>query len=210
MFYDLFGQGLIRSFDSTELGFSTSLTPPPAPTNPAANALTAPRFTGFFNLPTALLPAAPKGGFQQTYPDIFTTSNSVDQAIRSPYTMNLNFSLGREFSHGLFVQGAYVGRLARHSLARADLAEPTNIIDPKSEMSPFQAATAMSRLARQNNANGVDVSQVKPIPYFENLFPGDAGGGFTATQNLYQDYFLPFVWNETSALQLIDDGPSNG
>jgi Carboxypeptidase regulatory-like domain len=210
MFYDLFGQGLIRSFDSSELGFSTSLTPPPAPTNPAANALTAPRFTSFFSVPAALLPPAPKGGFPQTYPDIFTTSNSVDQAIRSPYTMNLDFSIGREFSHGLFVQGAYVGRLARHSLARADLAEPTNIVDPKSGTTYFQAATLMSKLARQNNANGVDVSQVKPIPYFENLFPGYAGGGFTATQNLYQNYFLPFVWNETSALQLIDDGPSNG
>ena len=209
-FYDLFGQGLIRSFDASELGFSTSLTPPPAPTNPAANALTAPRFTGLFNLPTALLPPAPKGGFPQTYPDIFTVSNSIDQALKSPYTMNLDFSIGREFSHGLFVQGAYVGRLARHSLARADLAEPTNIVDPKSGTTYFQAATLMSNLARQNNARGADVSQVKPIPFFENLFPGYAGDGLTATQNLYQNYFQPFVFNETSALQLIDDGPSNG
>ncbi|MBZ5725699.1 MAG: carboxypeptidase-like regulatory domain-containing protein [Acidobacteriia bacterium] len=210
MFYDLFGQGLIRSFDASELGFSTALTPPPAASNPAANALTAPRFVGQFSLPTALLPPAPKGGFPQTYPDIFAVQNSIDQALKSPYTMNLDFSIGREFGHGLFVQGAYVGRLARHSLARADLAEPTNLVDPKSGMTYFQAATLMSNLSRQNNARGVDVSQVKPIPFFENLFPGYAGGGLTATQNIYQNAFQPFVWNETTALQIIDDGPSTG
>jgi hypothetical protein len=211
MFYDLFGQGLIRDFDSSELGFSTLLTPPPSPTNPAANALTAPRFTGFFDLPPAsVIPPAPAGGFPQTYPDIFNVTNSVDQALKSPYTMNIDFSVGREFSHGLFIEGSYVGRLSRHSLARTDLAMPTNLVDKKSGMTYFQAAQQMSKYARQNDYSGVDVSQVQPIPFFENLFPGYAGGGLTATQQLYQNYFLPFVANETTALQLIDDGPSNG
>src|SRR5579872_7378148 len=213
MFYDQFGQGLIRSFDASELGFSNLITPPAAPTNPASFAATAPRFTTFFSLPTAFLPPAPGGGYPngvtQTYPDLFAVSNSIDQALKTPYTMNIDFSIGREFGHGFFVQGAYIGRLSRHSLAKADVAEPTNIVDPKSGMNYFQAAQAMSLLARQNQYNGVPVSQVKPIPFFEDLFPGYAGGGLTATQVLYRDYFQPNVGNETTALQLIDDGPSN-
>ena len=204
MYYDLFGQGLAREYDANELGFATSLQNPVSPTDPASNALTAPRFTGFYSLPTALLPAAPKGGFPQTYPDVFGIANAVDSTLKSPYTMNIDFSIGREFSHGLLVQGSYIGRLSRHSLAHLDVGMPTNITDPKSGQTYFQAAQAMSLLARANT----DPSQVKPIPFFEDLFSGYAGGGQTATQALYQNYFQPFVYNETTALQLIDDAGS--
>jgi hypothetical protein len=91
------------------------------------------------------------------------------------------------------------------------LGVPTNLVDPKSGQSYFQAAQAMSLLARQNGANGVPFSQVKPIPFFEDLFPGYADGahGLTATQVLYRDYFLPNVYNETTASQLIDDAGSD-
>jgi hypothetical protein len=84
-------------------------------------------------------------------------------------------------------------------------------VDTKSGQTYFQAAQAMSLLARQNGANGVPVSQVKPIPFFENLFSGyaDPKKGLTATQVLYNDYFLPNVYNETTAQQLIDDAGSD-
>jgi hypothetical protein len=204
MYYDLFGQGLAREYDANELGFATSLTDPVSPLNPASSALTAPRFTGFYDMPTALVPAAPKGGFPQVYPDIFATTNAVDSTLKSPYTMNLDFSVGREFSHGLTVQGAYIGRLSRHSLAHVDVGMPTNIRDPKSGQTYFQAAQQMSLLARANT----DPSKVPPIPFFEDLFPGYAGGGQSATQALYASYFQPFLYNETTALQLIDDAGS--
>jgi hypothetical protein len=125
--------------------------------------------------------------------------------------MNIDFSVTREFGHGLTVQGSYVGRLSRHSLAHVDLAMPTNLTDPKTGQTYFQAAQIMSLQARQNGANGVPVSQVKPIPFFEDMFPGYAepGHGITATQALYRDYFLPFVYNESTALQLIDDASSD-
>jgi len=207
MYYDLFGEGVAREYDSTELGFSSFLPSTVSPSNPLSNAATAPRFTGFYNLPSQFLAPAPKGGFPQTYPNSFAVANSVDQAIKSPYTMNIDFSIGREFGHGLYIQGSYVGRLSRHSLAHVDLAMPTNLVDTKSGQTYFQAATAMSLLSRQNGANGVPVSAVKPIPFFENLFKGyaDPAHGLTATQVLYRDYFLPNVYNETTAQQLIDD-----
>ena len=210
MFYDLFGQGVASEYDSSELGFSSYLPSGVSPDNPLSDAATAPRFTGFYNLPTANLTPAPKGGFPQSYPSSFAVANSVDQAIRSPYTMNIDVSLAREFNHGLMVQGSYVGRLARHSLAHVDLAMPTNLRDPKSGQTYFQAAQVMSLLARQNGADGVSVSQVKPIPFFENVFPGyaDPANGLSATQVLYRDAFLPYVFNESTALQVIDDASS--
>src|SRR6185437_1138502 len=148
MYYDLFGEGVAREYDSTELGFSSFLPSTVSPSNPLSNAATTPRFTGFYNLPSQFLAPAPKGGFPQTYPNSFAVANSVDQAIKSPYTMNIDFSIGREFGHGLYIQGSYVGRLSRHSLAHVDLAMPTNLVDTKSGQTYFQAATAMSLLSR--------------------------------------------------------------
>ncbi|HZY58949.1 MAG TPA: hypothetical protein VFE56_04255, partial [Candidatus Binataceae bacterium] len=203
IFYDQFGQGLIRDFDSSQLGFSTQISPPVSPLNPQSSSKTAPRFTGFFQIPASTLPPAPKGGFPQTYPDVFAQTNSIDQSLRSPYTINMNFSIGREFSHGLFVQGAYVGRLSRRSLVRDDTAMPTNLKDPASGMTYFQAAQLMSKLARANT----DPSKVQPIPFFENMFPGYGGGGLTATQNIYP-LFQTFLHNESTALQLLDDAGS--
>src|SRR5205085_316789 len=194
----------IRDYDATALGFSTQLQSAVSPLDPLSSATTAPRFTGFYDLPASALSPAPAGGFPQTYPNAFGITNSIDQRLRSPYTINMNLSIGREFNHGLFIQGSYVGRLSRHSLIRDDVAMPTNLRDPASGQTYFQAAQAMSKLARSNT----DPSKVQPIPFFENLFPGYAGGGQTATQSLYQNYFLPFVYNETTALQLIDDAGS--
>ena len=54
--------------------------------------------------------------------------------------MNMDFSIGREFKGGFFVQGSYVGRLSRRSLISDDIAMPTNLKDSKSGMTYFQAA----------------------------------------------------------------------
>ncbi len=91
-------------------------------------------------------------------------TNSVDQALKSPYTMNLDFSIGREFSHGFFIEGSYVGRFSRHSLARVDLAMPTNLVDKKSGMTYFQAAQQMSKLARQNDFAGPTYRRFRRFP----------------------------------------------
>lgn len=199
MFYDLFGQGLIRSADSTSLGFSTSLQ------NPANQKVaTVPRFTGYYGVPSSILPAAPPGGFPQTQPDIFQITNGIDDNLKAPYTMNLNFSLQREFSHGFMFQGAYVGRLSRRSLIRDDLAMPTNLKDTKSGMTYFQAASA---LATQINA-GVKTADVKPIPYWENLWPAAASKGLSATQAIYNEY-KSSGGDYTTALDTIDGGDSD-
>ncbi len=195
VFYDLIGQPLAQSYASSALGFSTSLS------NPAGiqSTLTSPRYTGFYNIPAGLLPAAPKGGFPQVQPSNFQITNSIDDQLKTPYTMNLNFSIGREFGKGWFVQGSYVGRLSRRSLIHRDVAEPTNLKDPKSGQTYFEA----SQLLASQGFAGVPTANVAKIPFWENLFPGLAVSGLTATQEAYKIYnnYSP---DFTSALVQID------
>ena len=200
MFYDLFGMSLMRNFDSNAPGLSTEFQSPAS-----ASLATTPRFTGYSSLPAGLLPTAPKGGFPYYAPSDtdhgFAISNSIDQHLKQPYTMNLNFSIGREFSHGFFVQGSYVGRLSRRSLVVTDLAQPTNLKDPKSGITYWQAVNDLARAARA----GVPTSQIKTNAFWENLFPGYAGGGLTATQGIYDSEFSSYPTDITSGLLDIDE-----
>ncbi len=177
LFYDLFGQGILRNANQTSLGLSSQLQPPPT-----FSPVTAPRFVSFGVLPSAALPPAPPGGFPIVQPENFAIANSVDDRIRPPYSMNLNFSMGREFAGGLFGQVAYVGRLSRRSLLRSDLAMPTNLRDPRSGMTYFEAASILTRLARA----GTPTAQVAPVAFWENMWPAAAGNGLTATQAIFR------------------------
>ena len=154
MFYDLFGQPLAQTYSNSALGFSTSLSNPSS----GLTSITAPRFTGFYAIPGGLLPAAPKGGFPQVAPNLFAITNSIDDTLKPPYTMNMDFSIGREFGHGLYIQAAYVGRLSRRSLINNDLAMPTNLKDPKSGQTYFQAASAV----QVNNLNKIPAASSLP------------------------------------------------
>ncbi|MEK7754264.1 MAG: hypothetical protein AAB654_20230, partial [Acidobacteriota bacterium] len=177
MYYDLFGSGLMRSYSGTAFGLSNALT------NPAAvlTIATSPRFTAVDQVPAGLLPAAPAAKFPAPYPDLFAITNGLDDTIVPPYNMSANLSIGREFSGGWFVQGSYVGRFSRRSLVRRDAAMPTNLTDPKSGMSYFEAATI---LARQVVAE-VPVANVQKVPYWENLYSKAATATQTATQVAY-------------------------
>jgi hypothetical protein len=185
--YDMFGQGIMRSFDSQQLGFSSLLTNPPGQLSVAEM----PRFTSFTDFPASITMPAPPAGFPQVPPkDALSIANTVDDTLRPPYSINLNFSVGREFSHGIFVEGSYVGRLSHRLLVSEDLAMPTNLVDKKSGQTYFQAAQALAIQAR----NGVPIEQVQPVPFWENIFPDAANdpdavaGGLTATQRMYMEY----------------------
>lgn len=181
MYYDEIGQPLAASFNSSAFGLANSLSNP-------ANTLTsaqAPRFTGFYSIPSGILPAAPAVGFPKPYPNVFAITNSIDDNLKAPYTINLDFGISRQLSNGFFIQAAYVGRLSRHSLVQRDLAMPTNLTDPKSGQTYFQA---MSQLATLMDFQGVSIANLPKIPFFENLWSSAAGHGLTATQVIAQDY----------------------
>ncbi len=178
MYYDVMGAGLITNYDATALGLATSLQ------NPSARLTlsTAPRFTGLNSIPASVLPAPPPAGFPQVAPNLFSITNSLDDRLLPPYTMNLNFSAGREFKGGFFLQGSYVGRLSRRSLISEDISMPTNLKDPASGQTYFQAATALAQLANANTP----VGSVGRLPFWENMYPGLANATLSATQRAYQ------------------------
>jgi hypothetical protein len=180
MYYDVFGNSLILRADSGGLGLSSS-----TQIGSVYDVSTGPRFTGLFDIPSALLGAPTKYTFPLTAPNSFSyggNTSNIDSQIRPPYTMNMNFSIGREFKNGLFIQGSYVGRLSRRSLAQTDPATPVDIVDPASGMDYYTAATQIARLVKANTP----VASVPKIPYWENLWNGTST--LTATQYVYQQY----------------------
>jgi hypothetical protein len=186
MYYDLIGQPLANFISNNSFGLSTSLSTPP---NVYAETQL-PRFINFNTIPAApnaplFLQSAPSAGFPVSYPNSFAITSSLDDQLKAPYTMNIDFSIGREFGHGWFVQGSYVGRLSRHNLVERDLAMPTNLVDPKSGQTYFQA---MTQLASLLDLQGVSIANLPKIPFFENLWSTAAGNGFTATQAVANDY----------------------
>jgi hypothetical protein len=207
MYYDLIGQPLAGFIAANSFGLSTSLGTPP-------NVYTSsqlPRFIGFNQIPSApnaplFFQPAPKASFPVSYPNAFAIASSLDDRLKAPYTMNLNFSMARELSHGWFVQGAYVGRLSRHNLVQRDLAMPTNLKDPKSGQSYYQA---MTQLATLMDLQGVSIANLPKIPFFENFWAKAGGNGLTPTQVVAQDYlFNANPGDFTSVLSDIDNGQS--
>ncbi|MBK5291837.1 MAG: hypothetical protein JJE04_09210 [Acidobacteriia bacterium] len=199
MFYDLIGQPLARTFDVSAFGFATNLTNPSGQLTPS----TAPRFTGVYTVPSQLLRAAPPGGFPVQFPasgiGSFAITNSIDDTLKIPYTMNMNFSIGREFRNVWFLQGSYVGRQSRRSLMNRDLAMPTNMTDPTSGQTYFEAASQMARLVNDRVAIGA----VPRIPFFENLFSNLRTATETASQQVFRvGRFYPNDF--TSALSDLD------
>jgi hypothetical protein len=120
--------------------------------------------------------------------------------------MNINFSIGREFGRGWFVQAAYVGRLSRHNLIQRDLAMPTNLRDPKSGQTYYQAVTQLQTLM---DVQGVSIANLPKIPFFENFWSKAAGNRMTATQVIAQNYLYNDNQGDMSSLQSdIDNGQS--
>ncbi len=195
IYYDVLGASLIREFDATALGLSTSL-------NNSSGRLAvadAPRFTGIFGVPQSLVSAPPPAAFPVTQPNNFAITNSLDDKLRAPYTIRYNVSFTRELPKGLVITGSYVASAGKRTMTSEDLATPLNIRDPQSGQDYFTAATAITGLIRRNTAT----SQVPRIPFFENMFPGLAGGGLSATQaafNVYSDYHP----DATAALESLD------
>ncbi|MGC1298604.1 MAG: carboxypeptidase-like regulatory domain-containing protein [Alloacidobacterium sp.] len=203
LYFDHFGQGVVNSFDQLgSFGLTTSISNP-ASTYSVDNT---PRFTGLNALPPNacaqpatiaypyLAPNSPDCGFAITW--------GIDDKLKTPYSEVIDFSVQRQLPGGFVFEAAYVGRFGRHLLQQLDLAEPLDLVDTKSGMDYFAAGTQMSKLVDANGGNSF--ASVPAIPYFEDLFPDAAGGGYSATQNIYTDVWAANRGNETTALYLLD------
>ena len=210
MYYDHFGEGTINTFDAHgSFGLSTQ-----AENGVDQHVDTAPRFTGPTDVPTSIIPpVSASGSFPVTPGDGVAISYGLDNKLHTPYSYGLDFAISREISKGFIVEAAYTGRLAHRLLQQRDLGMPLDLVDPKGGGDYFAAATALTKLAN----SGTPVSSVPTIKYWEDMFPGAAQGGLSATQNIYQNEFSHFnsatgIWspivsgNETAALYDLDLG----
>jgi hypothetical protein len=182
--FDRIGQGIARNFDENlAYGMSTSVSSPfgaPYETNPAV------RFQNITTLPPTV-PVAPAGGFPQTPPEHANQiTSSIDDSIKTPSAHMVNFVVGRELGKGFSIEAGFVGRYGRDLLTRRDLAMPLNLVDTRSGVDYFSAAQQMIKAAQSRGINGGSAASayqgLPAIAYWENLFPGAAGGGLTATQ----------------------------
>jgi carboxypeptidase family protein len=179
--YDHFGIPIVNSFDQHgSFGLSTDLGNPAGVVTPA----NAPRFTCLIgasclpppcpslNDPGCLFGPTPSGAFPVTPSNsAFAINWGLDQTLKTPYSHVFNFSIARQINEHSSLQISYVGSIGRRLPLQVDLAMPANPTDPASKTTYFQAATMLSMAAASNTG----VAQIKPIPFFENMFPGWAG-----------------------------------
>ena len=101
--------------------------------------------------------------------------SSVDSQLHAPTEYVWNLTYERQLRAGTTLSVSYIGRLGRSLLARRDVAAFNDIRDPKSGMDWYTAGTILEKQRQQ----GVDTSQIKTIPFFEDLFPT----GFASIMN---------------------------
>jgi len=240
MVYDRLGPQLLATFDANgSFGLSTTLTNTGGVQTPG----TAPRATGLgglSNIPTVdltntpMFAPPPSNSFPQTFPSGLTGATGsyavywgMDNKLKTPYSYTLDFSVGRELSHGFAVQFSYVGRLSHRLLSQEDVSAPLDWVDPKTGMDYFTAVQALAKVYRK----GVGTQQVNDAmfgaaaQYWTDLYPTAPAGGFRihrctgsdAQGNAINygnpdpviaayDLFCGFRNNETTALQGIDQG----
>ena len=200
IYYDHYGEGIVDLFDEYgSFGLSDSQMNPVNVLTPD----TSPRFTGLHDIPTGLTgtpdstityPATPSDDPLTTG---FAIGHGLDSHMQTPYAHVVNLSIQRELPGGFILEAAYLGRFGRHLLQQIDLAQPLDLVDPKSGQDYYSAAAQLSKL-------GPNATNVPAIPYFEDMFPDAAGNGQTATQNIYSDLWRYVLGNETAALYALD------
>ncbi len=182
--FDRVGVGLATNFDEGfAFGMSTQIS---SPFGSAYEANPGARFVNITTMPPTM-PAAPAGGFPQTPPrraGIITTS--IDDTLVTPSAHMASAIVGYDLSRNYSMEVGYVGRFGRDMLVRRDIAMPLNLVDPASRTDYFTAAQSIIRAAQAAGISGNSAAGayagLPAVAYWENIFPGAAGAGLTATQ----------------------------
>jgi carboxypeptidase family protein len=157
--YDRAGFALLNSFDQVgAAGLSTTLQNACC-TFGVTSAEDLPRITGIHNIPQNNIngfpflqppPTTIPAPWPQT-PPINAQANlwGNDNTLKTPHAYTVDFSIGREMPKRFSLQLSYVGRFGRRLLTQRDLTQPLDIVDPKTGIDYYTAASAISNLARQ-------------------------------------------------------------
>jgi len=155
--YDRAGFALLNSFDQVGAAGLTTTIQNTCCTFGVTSAEDLPRITGIHDIPTQnlgtppvqfLLPPPPPS-WPQT-PTINAQANlwGTDNTMKTPHAYTADFSVGRELPNRFSLQLSYVGRFGRDLLTQRDLTQPLDIVDPKTGIDYYKAASALSTLAR--------------------------------------------------------------
>ena len=172
--YDRAGFALLNSFDQIGAAGLTSTIQNTCCTFGVTSAEDLPRVTGINAIPRQnlngvpfLLPPPPPS-WPQT-PTVNAQANlwATDNTMKTPHAYTADFSIGRELPKRFSVQFAYVGRFGRDLLTQRDLTQPLDIVDPKTGIDYYKAASALSNLARKfalANNNGQPTNYYQGFP----------------------------------------------
>jgi hypothetical protein len=201
IFFDHFGEGIASSFAQYgAFGLSG---------NTAASGFTpdtAPRFSNLHTIPGAIQEPATVSYPYQPSVTGQAFGWGLDNRLKTPYSYAMNLSIQRELPRGFTLETSYVGRLGRHLMQQVDFSEFLNLVDPKSGMDYYSAASALSK------AGFAGQQTVAPIAYWEDMFPdaagvdavGDGAPGNSATQNIYNDLWKGNPINSTLNIYYMD------
>src|SRR5882724_7105862 len=173
---DQYGSALAVNFDlNNAVGFVSNFTTSANTFCTNSAACIAPLFTGFGQgvraLPKVIVPA------KLNFPNLQPADNSrrietsLDSKLVAPINYSWNFTYERQLPKGLFLQASYIGRYANNLIASRDVMALNNLVDPKSGMDWYTAATQLEIMRTQ----GVPLSAVKQMAYFANLLPANVG-----------------------------------
>ena len=206
LYYDHFGQGIVDSFD--QQGSFGLVTADRSPVGQYVD--TTPRYTNQTTVPTSIVPTLSVTGPTPVTPGPnLSLAWGVDQGLKTPYSYVFNASVQHQFGKSTTLEATYTGRLGRHLMQMRDISSPNDLVDPASGMDMFGAARLLSKLTDANPTPAqyqTALTNLKPIPYWEHMFPWIAGGGLSATQVAFENYY-PFRGNEASALFVLDAIP---
>jgi hypothetical protein len=173
--YDRAGFALLNTFDQVGAAGLTTTLQNICCTFGVTSAEDLPRITGINTIPITningvkFLQDPPVGGFPQT-PDKAAEANlwGNDNTLKTPHAYTADFSIGRELPKRFSIQLSYVGRFGRDLLTQRDLNQPLDIVDPKTGIDYYAAASALSNLARKfalaNQPNGNNFYQAVITP----------------------------------------------
>ena len=201
LYYDHFGQGIVSSFAQYgAFGLSG---------NTAGSGFTpdtAPRFSSLQTIPDAVQqPPTISYPFEPS-----STGNAfgwgIDNRVKTPYSYAMNLSVQRELPKGFILETSYVGRMGRHLMQQIDFSEFLDLVDPKSGIDYYSAASALAK------AGFAGQSSVPTNAYWEDMFPdaagldavGDGAAGNSATQNIYNDLWKGNPINSTLNIYYMD------
>jgi hypothetical protein len=155
--YDRAGFALLNSFDQIGAAGLTTTLQNTCCTVGETSAEDLPRITGIHNIPQTNLnnfqflqpPPSSNPPWPQT-PNKSAEANlwGTDNTLKTPHAYTADFSIGRELPQRFSLQLSYVGRFGRDLLTQRDLNQPLDIVDPKTGIDYYKAASALSNLAR--------------------------------------------------------------